>query len=110
MLQFTQSYKEGKSADNLYHLSLKGQKMNCLKCSFISVLFLICVTTEVSSACTWQLRDSCYHYVKQKEQFWAAEAHCNTNYNGHLLAINTQEENDFILTRLMETHNLESTT
>ena len=84
--------------------------MNFLKCSFISVLFLICVTTEVSSACTWQLRDSCYHYVKQKEQFWAAEAHCNTNYNGHLLAINSQEENDFILTRLMETHNLESTT
>ena len=84
--------------------------MNCLKCTLVSVFFLIFVATEVRSSCTWQLRDSCYHYVKQAEQFWDAEAYCNTNYDGHLLAINTQEENDFILTRLMETHNLESTT
>ena len=73
--------------------------MNCLNFPLISVLFLIFVATEVSSSCTWQLRDSCYHYVKQAEQFWDAEAYCSTNYNGHLLAINTQEENDFILTK-----------
>ena len=83
--------------------------MNCLKIFMISVLFWIFVATGVSSSCTWQIRDSCYHYVKQAEKFWDAEAYCITNYNGHLLAINSQEENDFILTRLMETHNLEST-
>ena len=84
--------------------------MSCLNLSFTFGVFLIFVANEVNSYCTWQLRDSCYHYVKQAEQFWDAEAYCNTVYNGHLLAINTQEENDFILTRLMETHNLESTT
>ena len=82
--------------------------MPCLKLNLISVFFLIFVATEVSSSCTWQLGDSCYHYVKQEEQFWAAEAYCNTIYNGHLLAINSEEENDFIMGRLLETHNLES--
>ena len=82
--------------------------MHSLKLNLISVFFLIFVAMEVSSSCTWQLGDSCYHYVKQTEEFWAAEAYCNTIYNGHLLAINSQEENDFIMSRLLETHNLES--
>ena len=82
--------------------------MHSLKLNLISVFFLIFVAMEVSSSCTWQLGDSCYHYVKQAEEFWAAEAYCNTIYNGHLLAINSQEENDFIMSRLLETHNLES--
>ena len=82
--------------------------MACLKFSLISVFFLTFVATGVSSSCTWQLGNSCYHYVKQLEEFWAAEAYCNTIYNGHLLAINSQEENDFIMSRLLETHDLES--
>ena len=82
--------------------------MHSFKLNLISVFFLIFVAMEVSSSCTWQLGDSCYHYVKQAEEFWAAEAYCNTIYNGHLLAINSQEENDFIMSRLLETHNLES--
>ena len=83
--------------------------MNCLKFSLTSVLFLIFVTTDVvSSSCTWEFRNSCYHNVKQELDFWTAEDYCNTVYNGHLLAINSQEENDFIMSRLLETHNLES--
>ena len=79
-----------------------------LKLILISVFLLIFGATEVSSSCTWQRGNSCYHYVKQEEEFWAAEAYCNTIYDGHLLAINSQEENDFIMSRLLETHDLES--
>ena len=85
--------------------------MSSIRLNLISAFFLIfvaSVATEVNASCTWQLGNSCYHYVKQLEEFWAAEAYCNTIYNGHLLAINSQEENDFIMSRLLETHNLES--
>ena len=81
--------------------------MACSRFSVFFIILLISVANGVSSSCTWQLGDSCYHYVKHMEEFWAAEAYCSTIYNGHLMAIDSREENDFIMARLLETHELD---
>jgi len=64
---------------------------------------------SLASACTWSHDGSCYNYVKQGLDFWPAETYCNTMYGGHLVAINSQEESDFITGRLLEAgHNNDS--
>ena len=69
-----------------------------VKCIFAFASFCF-VNTE---PCTWFYQNSCYHHVEHRETFWGAEAYCDTLYGGHLLAINSQQENDFISARLLE--------
>ena len=55
-------------------------------------------------SCTLSFDDSCYNWVRDSLKFWEAEAFCNSIYQGHLLAINTREEHDFIRGRLFDSH------
>ena len=76
------------------------------KMILFAVLFLDFVASQDSSNCTWKFENSCYHYVKKQEGFWAAETYCDRVYNGHLLSINNRKENDFIMSRLSENRGL----
>ena len=64
----------------------------------VVLLLAFLVNTE---ACTWTYDGSCYNLVtSSKQSFWAAEAYCNTLYNGHLLSIESQDEDNFVRSRL----------
>ena len=64
------------------------------------LLLAFLVETE---ACTWTYDGSCYNYVTSSHQnFWAAEAYCNTIYNGHLLSIESQDEDNFVRSKLLD--------
>jgi len=52
--------------------------------------------------CTWTLGNSCYTFVSSTLPFWSAETECSVAYGGHLVAVTTQEEDDFLRMRLIE--------
>ena len=48
--------------------------------------------------------NSRYNLVKTVLSFWKGEIYSNVMFNGHLLAINKMEEDDFIRARLLDLH------
>jgi len=53
-------------------------------------------------ACEWiRNNSSCYYTVEHMLPFFSAETECVIKYGGHLVSINTLEENDFLTTRLL---------
>ena len=80
--------------------------INCthliMKLFLLILLFFSIAST--SFACTWTRGNSCYNLVETSHTFWEGETYCNVVFNGHLLAINTMEEDDFIRARLMDLH------
>ena len=67
-----------------------------------NILVFAILSFVKAEPCTWLYQNSCYHHVEHRETFWGAEAYCNTLYGGHLLAINSNDENDYISARLLE--------
>ena len=76
------------------------ESMTKIQSLTLIVLIVICT----GEACTWTYSGSCYNLVNSKQSFWAAEAYCNTIYNGHLAAVTSQEEDDFLRARLIDLH------
>ena len=70
----------------------------------LSIVFL--QSASICFACTWIRGNSCYTLVKHEYDFFEAETNCRENFNGHLLAINSREEDDFIRARLLDEHML----
>ena len=81
-------------SENRYQLAMK---------LFLLILFVFSIAST-SFACTWTRGNSCYNLVETEFTFWEGETYCNVVFNGHLLAINTMEEDDFIRARLMDLH------
>ena len=72
----------------------------------MKLIFIFWLGTLVINvkACTWIFEGSCYNLMHEGLEFWASEAYCNSIYNGHLAAITTKAEDDFIRARLLDTH------
>ena len=67
-----------------------------------AILILVATLAISSEACTWTFHGSCYNVVLTKKQFWPAEQHCKDVYDGHLIAITSELENDVMQARLIE--------
>ena len=67
-----------------------------------AILILVATLAISSEACTWTFHGSCYNVVLSKKQFWPAEQHCKDVYDGHLIAITSELENDVMQARLIE--------
>ena len=68
------------------------------------IYFTLLLTGTKAKTCEYDLasyEDSCYVPITGQVDFWAAEANCDILYGGHLVAINSKKENDFI-TNLMQ--------
>ena len=56
-----------------------------------------------SLACSWTYNGSCYNFIsEEKLSFFEAEYYCVVNHGGHLVAINSLEEDNFIRTQLLD--------
>jgi len=51
--------------------------------------------------CTWTYNGSCYYLSDHKEEFFAAESECAVKYAGHLIAVTSEEESNFIAVQLL---------
>ena len=69
----------------------------------LSIVFSL-QSASICFACTWIRGNSCYTLVRGEFKFLEAETYCRENFNGHLLAINSMEEDDFIRARLLDEH------
>ena len=78
---------------------------------FVRLIFFVISVVGITNAreCDWgemgTFENSCYIALADQFDFWTAEAKCNSLLGGHLLAINSKEENGFVmnLMQLMET-------
>ena len=70
---------------------------------FLLILFVFSIAST-SFACTWTRGNSCYNLVETEFSFWEGETYCSVMFNGHLLTINSMQEDDFIRARLMDFH------
>merc|ERR1711973_491476 len=80
--------------ENRYQLAMK---------LFLLIWFVFSIAST-SFACTWTRGNSCYNLVETGFTFWEGETYCNVMFNGHLLAINSMQEDDFIRARLLDLH------
>merc|ERR1712243_18751 len=51
--------------------------------------------------CTWTYDGSCYYLIEHAEEFFTAESECVIKYGGHLIAITSEEESNFITVQLL---------
>merc|ERR1711915_162896 len=70
----------------------------------VIVLFGDSVTRaqEEERSCTWTYKGSCYHLIDSPKDFFAAELDCNIRFHGNLVAINDEDENNFVKIQLLE--------
>ena len=57
---------------------------------------------NVNSECTWTRGDTCYTLVEEVQQQAQAQANCVEMYNGNLVSITSQDEDDFIRARYLD--------
>ena len=70
--------------------------MRFLMATFVSLI-------AKSLACSWTYNGSCYNFIsEEKLSFFEAEYYCVVNHGGHLVAINSLEEDNFIRTQLLD--------
>ena len=69
-------------------------------------LISILVFIHVAKGCTWTRGQSCYDLVlDQQLSFYEADEFCRLS-NGHLAAVESPEEDDFLRVRLLYHHGL----
>jgi|ERR1711909_73678 len=61
--------------------------------------------TAGQQSCTWTYGHSCYNLVEQPLGFYDAENMCNIKHSGHLIAITSEDESNFLTVKLLKYYN-----
>ena len=69
----------------------------------IVLLIGIFLINYVSSECTYTRGESCYTFIQDPKTQADAQADCVENYNGNLVSVTSQAEDDFIRARYLDT-------
>ena len=72
-----------------------------MKIQLISIVLTTLLVPQILG-CRWTFEDSCYDYVTDGANFWVSQAYCQENFNGNLVTINSQEENEFVKSCIVE--------
>ena len=66
------------------------------------IIPIFCLIINAKS-CTWTFNGSCYNFDPNVQlPFFDAENYCAVNHGGHLAAITSKEEDDFLRSRLLD--------
>ena len=77
--------------------------MGFLQNLFFSLLIGSFLLILVNSECTWTRGDSCYNLVDEVKTQAQAQTDCVEIYKGNLVSITSQDEDDFIRARYLDT-------
>lgn len=66
------------------------------------VLLLLACYFCSSESCTWVRDDRCYYVVQSSLPFWSAETECQLEYGGNLVDIDSEDEDNFLRTNLLD--------